>query len=136
MQSFLSSSPGSFRSSKSEVPYSTEALRQDLRRIRAVWEDCQATRGRNAIYAYLNVVYGLVTWWAAEGQEINRARRALRLQRLEVFEREDPFAAIIRCTAEGTGKTSSILVCWPSPALATSDPGPPFWQAGPRTVCA
>jgi hypothetical protein len=34
------------------------------------------------------------------GREIDRARRALRLQRLEVSEREDPFAAVIRCTAD------------------------------------
>ena len=45
-------------------------------------------------------MYGLVAWWTAEGQEIGRARRALRLQRLELSDREDPFAAIIRCTAD------------------------------------
>jgi hypothetical protein len=38
--------------------------------------------------------------WTAEGREIDRARRALRLQRLEVSGRRDPFAAIIRCTAD------------------------------------
>jgi hypothetical protein len=63
-------------------------------------EDCQANRDRNAIYAYLTGVYGLVAWWTAEGREIDRARRALRLQRLKVSDREDPFAAIIRCTAD------------------------------------
>jgi hypothetical protein len=36
----------------------------------------------------------------AEGREVDRARRALRLQRLEVSDREDPFAAVIRCTAD------------------------------------
>jgi hypothetical protein len=45
-------------------------------------------------------VYGLVTVWAAEGREIDQARRALRLRRLKVSDREDPFAAIIRCTAD------------------------------------
>jgi hypothetical protein len=45
-------------------------------------------------------VYGLVAWWAAEGQEIDRARRALCLKGLEVSVREDPFASIIRCTAD------------------------------------
>jgi hypothetical protein len=45
-------------------------------------------------------VYGLVAWWAAEGRELDRARRALRLQRLEVSDREDPFAAVIRGTAD------------------------------------
>jgi hypothetical protein len=62
--------------------------------------DCQASRDRDAIYAYLNAVYGLVAWWTAEGREIDRARRALRLQQLKVSEREDVFAAIIRCTAD------------------------------------
>jgi hypothetical protein len=57
-------------------------------------------RTPRAIYAYLNAVYGLVSWWAAEERAIDRARRALRLQRLEVSKREDPFAAIIRCTAD------------------------------------
>jgi hypothetical protein len=45
-------------------------------------------------------VYGLVAWWTAEGREIDRARRALRLCRLDISGREDPFAAIIRCTAD------------------------------------
>jgi hypothetical protein len=45
-------------------------------------------------------VYGLVAWWAAEGREPERSRRALCLLRLEISEREDPFAAVIRCTAD------------------------------------
>jgi hypothetical protein len=88
------------RSSKQTVSYSNEAMRQDLDRLRGIWEDCQATRDRNAIYQYLTAVYGLVAVWAAEGREIDRARRALRLGRLEVSDREDPFAAVIRCTAD------------------------------------
>jgi hypothetical protein len=63
------------------------------------WEEAQSSRDRNAIYAYLNAVYELVAWWTAEGREVNRARRALSLRRLNVSDREDPFAAIIRCTA-------------------------------------
>ena len=59
----------------------------------------EASRDRNAIYGYLTAVYGLVAVWAAEGRETDRARRALRLQRLKVSDREDPFATIIRCTA-------------------------------------
>ena len=51
-------------------------------------------------HGYLTAVYGLVAWWTAEGREIDRARWALRLVRLEVSDREDPFAAIIRCTAD------------------------------------
>ena len=86
-------------SPKEAIPYTSEALRQDLQRVRDAWDDCQATRGRNAIYAYLTAVYGLVSWWTAEERAIDRARRALRLQQLKVSDREDPFAALIRGTA-------------------------------------
>jgi len=75
-------------------------MRQDLHRVRCTWDDCQANRDRNAIYSYLTAVYGLVVWWMAEGRDLDRARRALRLQRLEVSDREDPFAAVIRCTSD------------------------------------
>jgi hypothetical protein len=75
-------------------------MRQDLERVRNAWEDAQTSRERNAIYGYLTAVYGLVAWWTAEGREIDRARRALRLQRLAVSDREHPFAALIRCTAD------------------------------------
>ena len=82
------------------IPYSLAALRQDLERVRTGWDDCQASRDRNAIYGYLTAVYGLIAWWTAEGREIDRARRALCLQRLKVSDRVDPFAAVIRCTAD------------------------------------
>jgi hypothetical protein len=93
--SFLSKS-----AQKNAIPYSAEAMRQDLGRVRNAWKDAQSSRDRDAIYGYLNAVYTLVTWWAAEGEEIPRARRALVLQRLKPTARESPFAAIIRCTAD------------------------------------
>jgi hypothetical protein len=56
-------------SPKEAIPYTSEALRQDLQRVRDAWADCQASRDRNAIYGYLSAVYGLVAWWTAEGQD-------------------------------------------------------------------
>jgi hypothetical protein len=88
------------QSPKDAIPYSSAALRQDLERLRGIWDDARANRDRKAIYGCLNAVYGLIAWWAAEGREVDRARRALRLQRLGVSHREDPFAAVIRCTAD------------------------------------
>jgi hypothetical protein len=82
------------------IPYSPQALRQDLARVRHAWAECQCCRQRDAIYSYLTAVYDLVTWWAAEGRDLERAGRALWSRRLAVSEREDPFAAIIRCTAD------------------------------------
>src|SRR6202035_1819864 len=84
------------------VPYTTRALRQDLLRVRNAWEECQASRERDAIYTYLTAVFDLVAWWAVEGRALERACKALRLQRMCPFEGEEPFAAIIRCTADPT----------------------------------
>jgi hypothetical protein len=83
-----------------EVSYTTRALRQDLLRVRNAWEECQASRKRDAIYMFLNAVFDLVAWWAAENLALERAHKALRLQRICPFDREEPFAAIIRCTGD------------------------------------
>jgi hypothetical protein len=85
---------------RDDVPYTTEALRQDLLRVRTAWEECQASRDRDAIYTYLTAVFDLVTWWAAENRALERAHWALRLHRMCPFDDEEPFAAIIRCTAD------------------------------------
>jgi hypothetical protein len=85
------------------IPYTSEAIRQDIKRICGIWAKSQRRRRRDAIYTYLGAVYELVSWWAAEGREVERARRALRSRLLDVPEREDPFAAIIRCTADPDG---------------------------------
>jgi hypothetical protein len=83
-----------------EVPYTTAALRQDLLRVRTAWEDCQANRERDAIYTYLSAVFDLVAWWTAEGRALERAQNALRVQYLRPSDHDEPFAAIILCTAD------------------------------------
>jgi hypothetical protein len=85
---------------RDEVPYTTQALRQDLLRVRLAWEDCQTSRDRNAIYGYLTAVFDLVMWWAAEGRAISRARWALQLRHLGLPTTDEPFAAIILATAD------------------------------------
>jgi hypothetical protein len=88
------------RSVEDPVPYSKEALRQDLLRVRIAWEDSQATRDRNAIYGYLSAVFDLVMWWAAEDRAVSRARWALRLQGIDLQITDEPLAAVILCTAD------------------------------------
>jgi hypothetical protein len=85
---------------RDEVPYTAQALRQDLLRVRHAWEECQASRDRNAIYGYLSAVFDLVMWWKAEDRAISRARWALQLQRLDLSTTDEPFAAVILCTAD------------------------------------
>jgi hypothetical protein len=81
------------------VSYTTQALRQDLLRVRTAWEECQANRDRNAIYGYLSAVFDLVIWWTAEDRAVSRARWALRLRGLDL-PNDEPFAAIILCTTD------------------------------------
>jgi hypothetical protein len=88
------------KSIRDDVPYTGEALLQDLLRLRTAWEECQASRKRDAIYSYLTAVFDLVSWWTAEGRALERAYKALRLQRICPFDGEEPFAAVIRCTAD------------------------------------
>ena len=68
--------------------------------MRNAWEECQASRDRDAIYGYLTAVFNLVAWWTAENRALERAHKALRLQRICPFDDEEPFAAVIRCTAD------------------------------------
>jgi hypothetical protein len=82
------------------VPYTNEALRQDLRRVRNAWDECQAHRERDAIYSYLTAVFDLVAWWKAEDRALERARKALRLRNIWSSDYDEPFAAVILCTAD------------------------------------
>jgi hypothetical protein len=79
---------------------SVVALKQDLLRVQNAWDESQARRDRDAIYTYLTVVFELVAWWTAENRAPERAQKALRLRHMIPFDNEDPFAAIIRCTAD------------------------------------
>jgi hypothetical protein len=88
------------RSAGFQIAYSPEALRQDLARVRTAWDECQARRERDAIYRYLTAVFDLVAWWAAEHCAVERAHQALRLRHISPSDYDEPFAAIIRCTAD------------------------------------
>src|ERR1700730_1417824 len=93
-------SPGQRKPVGDDVPYTTQALRQDLLRLRNAWQESQASRERDAIYSYLTAVFDLVAWWAAEKRALERAHKALRSRHINPFENDEPFAAVIRCTAD------------------------------------
>ena len=82
------------------VPFSTEAMRANLLRLENEWEMVQASRDRNAIYQYLTAVFELVMWWAKEGKAVKCACRALHLRGHNSVREPEPFAALIRCTAD------------------------------------
>jgi hypothetical protein len=100
MPSYFWLTSSRLRKLQDDVPYTTQALQQDLLRVQNAWDECQAHRERDAIYTYLTAVFELVAWWTAENCAIERARKALRLRHIIPFDHEEPFAAIIRCTAD------------------------------------
>jgi hypothetical protein len=87
-------------SARDGIPYTDEAMKQDLIRVRIAWDECQTSRDRNAIYKYLTAVFELVAWWAAEGRAVSRGRWALKLQGMDVQNADEPFASIVLATAD------------------------------------
>jgi len=83
------------------IEFSTEALKANLLRLQGEWQDHQSIRERDGIYGYLAAVFELVSWWAHEGKAVEYARRALGLkERRLIVEVQEPFAAVIFCTAD------------------------------------
>jgi hypothetical protein len=85
---------------RDDIPYTDQALKQDLMRVQNAWDESQARRERDAIYTYLTAVFELVAWWMAENRALERAQKALRLRMIMPTDHDEPFAAIIRCTAD------------------------------------
>jgi hypothetical protein len=85
---------------QNDVAYTTQALRQDLERLRNTWDQCQSDRSRDAIYSYLSAVFNLVAWWSAKNRAIGRTRKALRLHNIDLSDHDEPFAALILCTSD------------------------------------
>src|SRR5260370_1289914 len=72
-----------------DVPYTTQALKEDLLRLRNAWRDFQESRHRDAVYDYLSAVFDLVAWWTADGRALDRARWALRLRNIDPSDRDE-----------------------------------------------
>jgi hypothetical protein len=113
------------------VPYSKQALKQDLLRLRNAWRDFQESRDRDAVYGYLSTVFDLVAWWTAEGRALDRARWALRLQNLDASKCNEPFAGVILCTADPEKVDKRTRSKWSRVlryALAYKSPSEPLGQ--------
>ena len=80
------------------IPYSSDALRWDIFRVREDWRKSRRQHDRFSIFGYLAAVYDLVAVWKKENQVVERARRALRLKRRAHGNTIEPVAAVISCT--------------------------------------
>jgi xanthine/CO dehydrogenase XdhC/CoxF family maturation factor len=85
--------------SEPRLPYSNDALRCDLSRVREAWRESRRQHDRFSIYQYLGAVFDLVMVWDAENRAIDRAKRALQLKGRKGGDKVEPFAAVINCTS-------------------------------------
>jgi hypothetical protein len=88
-------SPGQAGKSKSAA-----VVMQQLTAVKTAFRQSIRSRKRDAIYFYLEAVFGLVTGWLREGSARWNARRCLRLHGKAPAKHPDPFAAVIWCTSK------------------------------------
>lgn len=84
-----------------------DLLRSELVPVRRAFSAYRGTRDRDAVYLYLEVVFALVEKWNRLGCADQRARRALRQNRIPPPATPEPFAAVIGCTAQTDSRTAS-----------------------------
>ena len=98
---WLSQSLNANRCDRSQplLPYSNDALRNDLIRVHDVWRESRRQHDRLSVYKYLTAVFDLVTVWEKENRAVERAKRALWLKIRAGGDKIEPFAAVIRCTS-------------------------------------
>jgi hypothetical protein len=95
-----------------QLPYSGDALRWDLIRLRDVWRESRRQHDRFSIFKYLAAVYDLVSVWKKENKDIERAKRALRLKNRAYGNTIEPFAAIISCTSSRKAVNGKVRSKW------------------------
>jgi len=79
---------------------SKDAIRDQLLRICAAWDDFQASRRRDAVYQFLKAVYILVVRYEGRRRTSRLIRRACIFANLLYKNRLEPFTIIIRATTE------------------------------------
>jgi hypothetical protein len=130
-------------SSSTNVPYSQQALINDVRRLHDAWDACRRTRARDAIYDFLTDVYNLAALWKADGKVKGRVRTALMLRGINTSRAAEPFAGLITAAVHPsaldrrTVSKWSRLLCYADAVKLPSEPLRDFVQRkGGINACA
>jgi len=99
----------SHRQANSKTPKAR--LRRWLEKICRAWKDFQSSRRRDAVYGYLEAVFGIVTHFRARQRTNQLLRHAFNFAHLPIDKDADPFAAVIRCTC-GNGADNKTISKW------------------------
>jgi hypothetical protein len=79
-----------------------------LKKIRDAWEEFQASRARDAVYGYLEAVFGIVDHYRTQRRTNKLLRRAFEFADRPLDKSADPFTAVIRCTCDGQADNKTI----------------------------
>jgi hypothetical protein len=86
-------------------------LRRWLEKVGRASHDFQASRARDAVYGYLEVVFEIVMHYKVRRRTIKLLRRAFEFANRPFDKNADPFAAVIRCTC-GDGADNKAISKW------------------------
>ena len=75
-------------------------IEQGLAEVRKAWQRYQATKGRDAVYIYLEAVFALVRRWQRHNSSLRNSRVALRFHPNAAQMKREPFAIVIFCTSD------------------------------------
>jgi hypothetical protein len=79
-----------------------------LKKIRDAWEEFQASRARDAVYGYLEAVFGIVEHYRTRRRTNKLLRHAFEYADQRLDKSADPFTAVIRCTCNGQADNKTI----------------------------
>jgi hypothetical protein len=88
------------RQPKSQTPKAR--LRRWLEKVRRACEHFQSSRGRDAVYGYLEAVFAIVEHYRVRRRTNRLLRHAFKFADLPFDKHADPFNAVIRCTCSCT----------------------------------
>jgi hypothetical protein len=83
-------------------------LRRRLSKVCDAFDDFQEGRARDAVYGYLEEVYGLVVHYKVRRKTNRLLRRAFKFAGLPFDKKADPFAVVFRCTSENALDSKTI----------------------------
>jgi hypothetical protein len=86
-------------------------LRRWLGKVHRACEHFQSSRGRDAVYGYLEAVFAIVEHFKVRRRTTTLLRHAFEFANLPLDKNADPFTAVIRCTC-GNGADNKMISKW------------------------
>ena len=79
-----------------------------LEKVSNAWDEFQASRARDAVYGYLETVFGIVEHYRTRRRTNKLLRHAFEYADQPFDKGTEPFTAVIRCTCGGDADNKSI----------------------------